>query len=682
MELLSLEGTFGVLDGQKLTFSPGFTFFYLPNEAGKTTWTAFLRVMLYGLSTAARDSKSALADKNRYQPLSGQPMEGVLRVRREDGRVAVIHRFTNRAGPLQGFSAVYEDSGLPCADLTARDCGRRLTGLGEAAFLGCALVSGGDVTPGCDQELERKIAALAATGDSAAAYSRAREQLEGRRRQLRRNAKAGEEPQLLLEQQRLADQLDQLTRGQAQLAQWELQLRNNEKEKSQLRNQLEQTAASAQADARELAAQVECRHLEQEQQRLSQGLCEEAVLTGLEEQAARLTAAQAALERESEMQQAAEEQFSQRLEELFRRESQYRQALRERARYHVRWPALAAAALCSVLAVIAFFFPLGLPLLAPYEPAAFFVLFLLLLAVALDGLRGRPPEPESFDWEAEKQRLSQQRTQASQPRRQAQEAVDAQRAQLLTLAAALGRPLEDEGDVRRALAAAREQRRQWQQTTAALSAARDALAQAARERARSQDAAQPIRQALSQCQARSEDIRRRRDRLAGALQGLGSEKELRLRLKQTEDTLASVRQELAALALATQWLDSANEGIRARVSPAINRRAAEYLLALTGGAYDRVRIGQGLEAAAIPAGALAPRDRLRLSDGTRAQLYLALRLAVLDVVLPPAPAVPVILDDALLTFDEERLALALTVLRQVAQRRQIIVFSCRKEGKG
>ena len=93
-----------------------------------------------------------------------------------------------------------------------------------------------------------------------------------------------------------------------------------------------------------------------------------------------------------------------------------------------------------------------------------------------------------------------------------------------------------------------------------------------------------------------------------------------------------------------------------------------------------MRIGRGLEAAAIAAGAIAQRDRLRLSDGTRGQLYLALRLAVLDVVLPPRPAVPVILDDALLTFDEERMAAALAVLRQVGQRRQVILFSCRKEG--
>lgn len=678
MQLVSLEGTFGVLDGAKIEFSPEFSFFYLPNEAGKSTWTAFLRVMLYGLSTSARDSKSALADKNRYQPHSGQPMEGLLRVRRDDGRIVAIHRYTTRSGPLQGFSAVYEDSGLPCPELTAQTCGRQLTGLGQGAFLSCALVQGGELTPGCDEELEQKMAALAATGDTTAAYSRAREELERRRRGLRLNARTGKEPELLQRQAQLTNRLEQLQQGKAQLTQWEQQLRELEKEKEQLRNDPALSAAGP--DAGLLAARLECQRLEEETRRLAGGLPEEELLTRLEEQVQALEESQGALQREQEMQQESERQFSRRLEQLFEKEEQYRQALRERGRYHVRYGALAGAAVCSLLAVISFFFPLDVPYLAPYEPAAFFALFLVLLAVAASGLRGRPPEPAPFDWEGEKARLSQARTRAGQPLQQARAEVERRQSELLTLAAALGRPMEDVGDVRRALAAARERQRQLGETNRALTAARRQLAQREQAQRAGEERAAPRRRRLTQLEGEIVQLRQERDRMEGSLRTLGSEEELRLQLEETSEALASVRQEREALTLALQWLEEGNERLRARLSPAINRRAAEYLRAFTGGAYDRVRIGRGLEAAAIPAGAIAQRDRLRLSDGTRGQLYLALRLAVLDVVLPPRPAVPVILDDALLTFDEERMAAALAVLRQVGQRRQVILFSCRKEG--
>ena len=40
-----------------------------PPTRGKSTWSAFLRAMLYGINTKERDRQGYLAEKNRYQPL-------------------------------------------------------------------------------------------------------------------------------------------------------------------------------------------------------------------------------------------------------------------------------------------------------------------------------------------------------------------------------------------------------------------------------------------------------------------------------------------------------------------------------------------------------------------------------------------------------------------------------------
>ena len=50
MDILHLTGTFGRLDHDELTLSPGLNLLYAPNESGKSTWGAFIRTMLYGLS--------------------------------------------------------------------------------------------------------------------------------------------------------------------------------------------------------------------------------------------------------------------------------------------------------------------------------------------------------------------------------------------------------------------------------------------------------------------------------------------------------------------------------------------------------------------------------------------------------------------------------------------------------
>jgi uncharacterized protein YhaN len=61
------------------------------------------------------------------------------------------------------------------------------------------------------------------------------------------------------------------------------------------------------------------------------------------------------------------------------------------------------------------------------------------------------------------------------------------------------------------------------------------------------------------------------------------------------------------------------------------------------------------------------------SDGTVDQLYLALRLAVAQELLPYGPLV---LDDALVRFDDKRLRAAVQLLKEESASKQVILFSC------
>ena len=63
------------------------------------------------------------------------------------------------------------------------------------------------------------------------------------------------------------------------------------------------------------------------------------------------------------------------------------------------------------------------------------------------------------------------------------------------------------------------------------------------------------------------------------------------------------------------------------------------------------------------------------SDGTMDQLYLALRLAVAEELTKDAPLV---LDDALVRFDDDRLKAALEILKKEAETKQVLLFSCQR----
>jgi len=64
-----------------------------------------------------------------------------------------------------------------------------------------------------------------------------------------------------------------------------------------------------------------------------------------------------------------------------------------------------------------------------------------------------------------------------------------------------------------------------------------------------------------------------------------------------------------------------------------------------------------------------------LSDGTRDQLYLALRIASIERHLDVGEPMPFILDDILVHFDDERAKLALELLGELGERTQVLFFT-------
>jgi len=104
--------------------------------------------------------------------------------------------------------------------------------------------------------------------------------------------------------------------------------------------------------------------------------------------------------------------------------------------------------------------------------------------------------------------------------------------------------------------------------------------------------------------------------------------------------------------------------------------ASRYLARLTGERYNQVRVvGDGVDQVIEVVCAQGERSIEQLSDGTRDQLYLALRLSVLEEHLRAAHALPLIVDDALLTFDDRRTGAALLAFRDFAKLTQVIYFT-------
>jgi uncharacterized protein YhaN len=105
--------------------------------------------------------------------------------------------------------------------------------------------------------------------------------------------------------------------------------------------------------------------------------------------------------------------------------------------------------------------------------------------------------------------------------------------------------------------------------------------------------------------------------------------------------------------------------------------AARWFARLTGGRWRDLRPEWSGEQQVLG----AVRDdgaRLRvdqLSEGAADALFLALRMAAIEVRLGSAPPVPLLLDDVLASFDDARAALALEALAELGQRNQVVYFT-------
>ena len=112
--------------------------------------------------------------------------------------------------------------------------------------------------------------------------------------------------------------------------------------------------------------------------------------------------------------------------------------------------------------------------------------------------------------------------------------------------------------------------------------------------------------------------------------------------------------------------------------PEVLSRAGYYLSVLTGGKYSELELSPEISTITvmIEEGNFMTPHAARLSQATCEQIYLSLRLSVIESFDADTEIMPITLDEALITWDKERLTSGLDLLAQIAKKRQILIFTC------
>jgi DNA repair exonuclease SbcCD ATPase subunit len=151
------------------------------------------------------------------------------------------------------------------------------------------------------------------------------------------------------------------------------------------------------------------------------------------------------------------------------------------------------------------------------------------------------------------------------------------------------------------------------------------------------------------------------------------------RLSYIEFELERTKQRLAIYEMALETMRSARARTLKRAQDELAPRMGAYLEKLTLGRFNEVQVDSNLNIRVRhPDNAATMVTPERLSTGTQDQLYMAARLALIDLLFQDAKP-PIFLDDPFVKFDPQRRAAATALCRQISEDRQMLLFSCSSE---
>lgn len=700
MRIYKMTATFGKLEHETLTLEPGLNIITAPNEWGKSTWCAFLIAMLYGLDTRAKTTKTVLADKERYQPWSGSPMSGRIDLN-WNGRDITIERTTRRRVPLGEFKAYETVSGLPVEELNAGNCGQLLLGVEQTVFRRAGFIRFSDLPVTQDEALRRRLNALVTTGDDSGAADRLAASLKDLKNRCRYN-RTGLLPQAEAQRDALEEKLTELETLNTQCQKLKMRIDEVKEWLRQLYNHQQALAyAKMESGLAQLAQARETVDKTEQALRELEKAC--ASLPPQAEVESKVRELRAFRDQwnalRAEEQSAPAEPQKPELPNPFTglTAENARAMAREDARELTELSQSRLSLILMAVGAIGLLAAGGLAYLTVYLFAAIAggAGLLALVWGAVDRVSTR------------KKILSIVEKYGTADWKQWTAPISEYEQEMIAYTEALKTYQEVESDLEVRLMVARKKRdslcglqepeevldfwqetqRQWEQydrartdaDTAkrhfeALNAMVKPVEKPAFPDNLTQSEAQTA-QLLAECAAEQQRLQNRLGQYQGRMEIIGSAEDLRLQHRRVSDRIARLEDTYTALSIAQETLMQARAELQRRFAPRITRRAQELLSTMTGGRYQSLTMGEDFSLRAGAQQEDVQYDAIWRSDGTIDQLYLALRLAVAEELTPEAPLV---LDDALVRFDDERMAAALDILRSMAQSKQIICFTCQK----
>ncbi len=186
---------------------------------------------------------------------------------------------------------------------------------------------------------------------------------------------------------------------------------------------------------------------------------------------------------------------------------------------------------------------------------------------------------------------------------------------------------------------------------------------------------------LAELYAKRDDLRDKRQTVQNEItskDGNAQAAEASEEAEQQRARIVSGTEDYLRLKIAGLILEQQIENYRKENQAPVLARAGVLFSKLTLGSYAHLRDELDNTGKPVLLGVRPNNDEVsieRMSEGTRDQLYLALRLATLELHLKKGEPLPFIVDDILIAFDDNRTRVCLEVLAELSASTQVLLFT-------
>ncbi len=663
---------FGKFENRTLDFTDGIQVIYGGNEAGKSTMQLFFRVMLYGISGNKKDARGMKA-RERAVPWDAKNAEGILRLS-VNGRSLEIHRKFGKTAAGDQTEILDTHTGAVVSEYDPKRLGEQLLGFPESVFEKTFwLHQDGAFFGGADEELTRRLLNLLETGSEEISAEATLKELEKEKRMLKakdRRSNPGELDQLwTLREEKVRERYQLISDLRQREAEEECLLEEKQK-LEKIKAEMERLGKLGEKRNRVLELETQGKKWEQAKKLLelaSQAEAREAYLRfkTLEEET---------VEKAEKLEKSLEtlDQTAGIEYDIEKKEKEI--SLKKKQEKSCNLWFLAGIGLLGVgIGFSGFRIPL-------------WILWMCLLgipgiALACFGFF-RAERVKRSIWSAieEKNRLLQE----WELQKQNRDTIKQEYQELLAPYFCRDATALREGFLQ--YRQAKMESESYRRTYASIMEGEDPkqLAALVQENAdvlaENQDIlGLNIDQELQRLQQEQLAVVAAMKEIEGKLSyvfhGARNPADAETEILQIDQEILSLEKKQKALELAASVFEQVYEKRKSDFTPQVNEKVNAFLDTLTGGRYRDIRVSENYQLRLIPDGNHFYEAEY-FSRGTYEQMYFALRLALGELLGDGTE--PLFLDDFLMAYDDSRAEAALKILKELAGRRQIFLFTCHR----